>query len=182
MTSASPSDGNIGMLRMRLTNSSVFGKRRLLAETIGDSRLQMVRHGIMDPGLDALLSQISSQRFAHVVIFQPDHEHVIDRFGLWRIDRRKDNSLYPGQFAAIPLRDTPPAGVEIVQHLQLFPPHRRLNLVEPKVESDFSCRYLSLRPWLRSMVICGRCGIVGQDRPAVAVNGQIFRRIKTDAA
>ncbi len=110
------------------------------------------------------------------MIVQTNDEHVINRFGFGECpSAARMTPLSSAKFAAIPLAPLAAAGVQLIQHLQLFPPDRRLNFVKPKVESD-----LLMKIFVFAAVVAehgdlaGRFWIVGEDRAAVAVNGQVF--------
>ena len=89
----------------------------------------MQRDRVVDPGLDAVLSQPGSQAIA---ILHPDHEQVIHVAPALLRGRQSDRQVR--QPLAVGVGQLPAAVVPPVEMRQLDPQHRRLQRVQPVVE------------------------------------------------
>lgn len=156
-----------------------FGVRqfRNVGEQTDDRRLQVVRLGIMDAGLDGFLLQ----KFLQVVAFLgADDIHVIRRRGPFAHRRRLDDAFEPG---VVTRGDFAAVFVEAVEVLQHHTADGGVDFVEPDVVAgEFMVVFALAAMVAQHPQPVGVIHLVCDDAAAIAEHGEIFRREKAERA
>src|ERR1700720_3599077 len=138
----------------------------------------MHRHRVMNGTTDLMFSKICHQS---VPLRASDHVKVIRVLSVGAFPRRRERPSVKA--ALIAPRNRPASGIVLVQMRKLCAQYRRLQRIEPRIESRFS-RLPAIVPTVLAQPAhsFGDFRLARQNYSAVADRAEIFGRIEAEAA